>query len=73
MNNNSHVCTSSSLLFFIITIFILALTQMVFAQFSGETQWAIGQGIGSQGHWIGDFNGDGLSDKLNYIGSGHSL
>jgi hypothetical protein len=53
-------------------VFILALSiQNAFGQFSGETHWAGGQGIGSVRHWIADFNGDGIADKLNYITNGN--
>jgi len=50
-------------------ILVLLFTSKSFAQFAGETEWATGQGIGTSGHLIGDFNGDGMSDKLNRDGT----
>jgi len=51
------------------SVFFLILNfSLTYAQFSGEVQWATGQGIGTSGLWIGDFNGDGMDDKINLSG-----
>lgn len=36
--------------------------------FSASTQWSVGQAI-NNGVWAGDFNGDGLCDKVTHVNS----
>ena len=60
-------------IFFLTSFLFLAFHSNNYAQFSPlETRWCTGQGVGGStaNHWIGDFNGDGLDDKLQLVGQG---
>jgi hypothetical protein len=57
---------------FVFLFLLISLSSNLYSQFAGETIWATGQGTGGYAnkHWIGDFNGDGIDDKLQLVGTG---
>ena len=58
--------------YLVLFILFLSMSNVSVCQFAGETIWATGQGTGGYAnkHWIGDFNGDGIDDKLQLVGTG---
>ncbi len=59
-----------NLVFYLILWVIFSSNSFSQISFGGETCWTTGQGVGGTAltHWIGDFNGDGLDDKLQLAG-----
>jgi FG-GAP-like repeat len=56
----------------LIVILCFEATLNIFAQFDISKPWAIEQGIGldPSNTWVGDFNGDGMDDKLQFSDNG---
>lgn len=67
---NTNKYRNLTLSFWISTIMYFCIPQPLLAQFTVETQWATDVGVGAQGNWIGDFNGDRLADIASYAGNG---